>query len=64
MKLGTITKRSKRIIVYKADGTYVATYSGFSIAARETGVKVQNIYKACNGYKTLLNGLYFKLEEN
>lgn len=64
MEVGTVTKRSKIVSVYKPDGELVATYYGFSNAARATGVKVQNIYKACRGYKTLLNGYYFKLESN
>lgn len=61
MKTGTVTKRSKKIVVYKIDGTYVGTYHGFSNASRATGVKIQNIYKTCNGYKTSLGGYNFTM---
>lgn len=52
------TARSKKVYCYK-DNQLVATYDGLMIAARATGVKVQNIFKACNGYKTTLNGFTF-----
>jgi hypothetical protein len=66
MTLGKVTRRSKKIKVSKVDGTFVAFYDGYSNAARATGVKVQNIYKTCNGYKTSLNGYNFEIsnEEN
>jgi hypothetical protein len=66
MKLGQATKKSKKIKVSKIDGTFVAVYDGYSNAARATGVKVQNIYKTCSGYKTSLNGYNFEItnEEN
>jgi hypothetical protein len=64
MKVGTATKRSKKVDVYKVDGTFVGTYSSFSSAARATGVKVQNVYKTCNGYKTSLNGYNFVVKED
>lgn len=63
MKLGQITAKSKKIDVYKEDGTFVGTYYGFSNAARATGVKIQNVYKTCNGYKTTLNGYTFKFRD-
>lgn len=63
MKLGTQTRKSKRIDVYKLDGTLLGTFTSFSNAARATGVKIQNIYKTCNGYKTSLNGYYFKFSD-
>lgn len=62
MILGATTVRSKKIDVYK-DGKLIGTYHGFSNAARATGVKVQNIYKTCNGYVTTLNGLTFKFRD-
>ena len=52
------TAKSKKIYCYKGE-ELVATYDGLMIAARATGVKVQNIFKACNGYKTTLNGFTF-----
>lgn len=60
MKLGQATKKSRKISVLKIDGTLVGIYDGYSNAARATGVKFQNIYKACNGYKTTLGGYIFK----
>lgn len=62
MKLGTPTSKSKVIEVYK-DDEHIGTYFGFSNAARATGVKAQNIYKTCNGYKTTLNGYRFKFRD-
>lgn len=62
MILGAVTRRSKKIAVYK-DDKLIAIYDGFSNAARATGVKVQNIYKTCKGYKTTLNGYSFKVVE-
>lgn len=66
MKLGQTTIKSKKIKVSKIDGTFVGVYDGYSNAARATGVKVQNIYKTCKGYKTSLNGYNFEInnEEN
>jgi hypothetical protein len=63
MKVGRITTRTKKINVYDKDGNLLNSYHGFANAARATGVKQQNIYKTCNGYKTLLNGFYFKFDE-
>lgn len=65
MKVGSSTIRSKEIDVYKPDGTYIATYLGFSNTARALNVRTQNVYKACNGYKTTLNGyiVQFKKDE-
>ncbi len=62
MLLGTPTRRSKKIKVTK-DGTLIGVYHGYSNAARATGVKVQNIYKTCKGYKTTLNGYNFEINE-
>jgi len=66
MKVGQVTVRTKKIDVFDSQWNYITSYYGFNNAARATGVKSQNIYKTCNGYKTLLNGLYFKFnnEEN
>jgi DNA-binding phage protein len=61
MNLGTITKRTKVIQVFK-DGELVDEVNGISNVARKYGVKVQNIYKTINGYPTTLNGYEFKLK--
>ena len=55
MKLGTKTKKSKSVDVYK-DGELFKKYETMSCAARDLQIKVQNIYKALNGYKTTLKG--------
>lgn len=59
MKLGTKTKKSKSVDVYK-DGELFKKYETMSCAARDLQIKVQNIYKALNGYKTTLKGYEFK----
>ena len=51
-------KKSKKVYCFK-DNILVATYDGLSIDARATGVRVQNVYKACKGYKTTLSGYTF-----
>lgn len=56
------TKASKKIYCYKGN-ELVATYDGLMIASRATGVKFQNIHKACNGYKTTLAGYTFTYNE-
>lgn len=56
------TKRSKKVYCYK-DNQLVAVYDGIVIASRATGVKFQNIYKTCNGYKTTLAGYVFSYTE-
>lgn len=61
MKTGTITKKSKQVIKYDEDGTIIEVYGSYSEAARKNGVKVQNVYKTCKGYKTKLGGFYFRL---
>lgn len=63
MKLGTKTRRSKTIEVLGIDGKIIATYEGYSNASRATGVKIQNIYKTCKGYKTTLNGFNFRFKD-
>jgi hypothetical protein len=61
-QINYITSRSKKVFCYK--GTeLVATYDTLMIASRATGVKFQNIYKTCNGYKTTLNGYTFSYTE-
>ena len=59
---GYVTNRSRNIGVYK-DGVRVAVYTTMSNAARDLGIKVQNIHKALNGYKTTLRGYEFRFEE-
>lgn len=56
------TKRSKKIYCYKGE-ELIAVYDGLMIASRATGVRFQNIYKACKGYKTTLKGLTFTYGE-
>ena len=56
------TKKSRKVYCFDKNGELVTIYDGMSQAARATGVKVQNIYKTCNGYKTLLNNFYFSFE--
>jgi hypothetical protein len=60
---GYVTGRSKPVGVYK-DGVRVAVYTTMSNAARDLDIKVQNIFKALNGYKTTLKGYEFKYEES
>jgi hypothetical protein len=60
---GYVTGRSRMIGVYK-DGVRVAVYTTMSNAARDLGIKVQNIHKALNGYKTTLKGYEFRVEES
>ena len=60
-KAGYVSITSKTINVYK-DGVKVGVYSTLSNAARATGVKVQNIYRVINGYKSTLNGYEFKVD--
>jgi hypothetical protein len=61
-QINYITSRSKKVFCYK--GTeLVAIYDTLMIASRATGVKFQNIYKTCNGYKTTLNGYTFSYTE-
>lgn len=59
---GYVTNRSRNIGVYK-DGVRVAVYTTMSNAARDLGIKVQNIYKTLKGYKTTLKGYEFRYEE-
>ena len=59
---GYVTNRSRNIGVYK-NGVRVAVYTTMSNAARDLGIKVQNIHKALNGYKTTLRGYEFRFEE-
>ena len=59
---GYVTNRSRNIGVYK-DGVRVAVYTTMSNAARDLGIKVQNIYKTLKGYKTTLKGYDFRYEE-
>jgi hypothetical protein len=56
------TKKSKKIYCYK-DDELIATYDGLMIASRATGIKFQNIYKTCKGYKTTLKGLTFTYDK-
>jgi len=56
------TARSKKVYCYKGNDL-VAVYDGIMIASRATGVKFQNIYKTCNGYKSTLNGYTFSFTE-
>ena len=64
-KLGQTTKKSKMVKVSSPEGNLVAIYPSMSSAARAHGVKVQNVYKTCYGYKTTLNGLVFQfVKEN
>ena len=53
------TKNSRKINVHDKDGNFVAEYPSMSEAARQCNVKVQNIWKILNGYKSTLNGYYF-----
>jgi len=46
---------SKSILIYK-DGQLVKKCHSMTEASDFTGAKVQNIYKALNGYKTTLGG--------
>jgi len=64
MEIGTINRRSKSVVVTKPDGELVAIYPSMSHAARAHGVKIQNVYKTCYGYKTTLNGLVFQFIKN
>lgn len=61
-QINYITSRSKKIYCYR-DNKLVATYDTLMIASRATGVKFQNIYKTCNGYKTTLGGYVFSYTE-
>lgn len=64
MKLGTVTRRSKKIGVYDQHWNLIKVCNTMSEAARFANVKVQNIYNILNGYKTTLNGYNFKREED
>jgi len=48
-------KNAKKINIYK-DKEFLKQVESIAEASRFTGAKVQNIYKAINGYKTTLNG--------
>jgi hypothetical protein len=64
-KVGQTTKKSKMVMVSNPDGELIAIHPSMSEAARAHGVKVQNVYKTCYGYKTTLNGLVFQfVKEN
>lgn len=53
------------VMVSNIDGELIAVHPSMSVAARAHGVKVQNVYKTCYGYKTTLNGLVFQfVKEN
>jgi hypothetical protein len=61
-QINYITSRSKKVYCYKG-AELVATYDTLMMASRATGVKFQNIYKTCNGYKTTLAGYTFSYTE-
>jgi hypothetical protein len=61
---GYRTIRSKTIEVYDKEMNLVGTYTSYANAARAFGVKVQNVYKVCQGYKTSLNNHYFKIKND
>ena len=64
-KVGQTTKKTKMVMVSNIDGDLIAIHPSMSVAARAHGVKVQNVYKTCYGYKTTLNGLVFQfVKEN
>lgn len=57
-----IYRNSVTILIYK-DNKLIHKAKSIMGASRFTGVKVQNIYKTLNGYKTTLNGYTFIKEE-
>jgi hypothetical protein len=57
-----IYKNSIKVSVFK-DKTFIKEFNSISEASRFTGVKIQNIYKSINGYRTTLNGYTFLKSE-
>lgn len=58
-----ITINSKKVGQYDLEWKLIKIWPSLSECARGTGIKVQNIYKICKGYKSTLNGFNFKYEE-
>lgn len=63
MKTGTLTKRTTVISVLK-DGQECDVVLGISNCARKYGIRVQNLWKTLNGYKTTLAGYEFRRKES
>lgn len=62
MRRGHITNRSRKVYQYDLEGNLVKEHKSISMAAKDTGVRVQNIWKVCNGYNSTLGGFKFKYE--
>ena len=54
--------RSRKVYQYDLEGNLVKEHKSISMAAKDTGVRVQNIWKVCNGYNSSLGGFKFKYE--
>lgn len=59
-----IKRTSKYVGVYDKDWNLIKILPSLTEASKFTGVKVQNIWKTCTGYKTTLGGYNFKYEED
>lgn len=55
--------KSKNIGVYDKDWNLIKICPSYTEAAKLAGVRVQNVYKVCKGYKSTLNGYNFKIED-
>ena len=63
MRRGNVTGRSKSVVQLDLEGNIIKVWKSLSMASKGTGVRVQNIWKVCNGYKSSLGGFYFKYED-
>lgn len=56
-------KIGRQVGQYDKDWNLIKIWVSMSEAGRHLNIKPQNIYKACRGYKTTLNGYNFKYED-
>jgi hypothetical protein len=61
-KFGENHNRSKAVIQYDLEGSFVARYGSMSEANRETGVKVSSISNCCRGTSNKSGGYIWRYE--
>jgi hypothetical protein len=57
-------RRSKKVGQYDLEWKLIKVWPSMTECAKGTGIRVQNIWKICTGYKSTLNGFNFKYEED